>query len=78
MVKRYELSESWGVPELSEYDHGEWVSFEDYEKLEQKYDSLRNAAAELLEYAEDNRPHSERESWLGLHPIDELGKLLSE
>lgn len=42
------------------------------------YDDLRTAAAELLEYAEDNRPHGERESWLGPHPIDELGKLLSE
>lgn len=54
------------------------VKLADYEKLEQKYDNLRNAAAELLEYAEDNRPHGERESWLGPHPIDELGKLLSE
>lgn len=42
------------------------------------YDDLHIAAAELLEYAEDNRPLGERESWLGPHPIDELGKLLSE
>lgn len=51
------------------------VKLADYEKLEQKYDNLRNAAAELLEYAEDNRP---LEMWEGPHPIDELGKLLSE
>lgn len=46
--------------------------------LRSDYENLRNAAAELLEYAEDNRPAGEAEMWMGSHPITEVGKLLSE
>lgn len=57
MVKRYELSESWGVPELSEYDHGEWVSFEDYEKVVEKArELLREAAAVYRLYNAAQQP----------------------
>ena len=40
MVKRYELSEEWGEPVMSEYDHGEWVKYEDYAALKEYYDIL--------------------------------------
>lgn len=33
MVQRFELSEEWGNPVMSEYDHGDWVSYEDYAAL---------------------------------------------
>ena len=57
MVKRYELSESWGVPELSQYDHGEWVSFEDYEKVADKArERLREAAAVYRLYNATQQP----------------------
>lgn len=58
MVERYELSEEWGDPVLSEYPYGEWVKYEDYERLkreamnhiasiQKQYDALALAYAEL-------------------------------
>ncbi len=37
---------------------------------------LEAAARDLLQYAKENQPHWECDSWLGEHPIDVMEKLL--
>lgn len=37
---------------------------------------LEAAARDLLQYAKENQPHGECDSWLGEHPIDVMEKLL--
>lgn len=46
------------------------------EGQDKRIKELETASAELLEYAKENQPHGECDSWLGKHPIDVMGKLL--
>lgn len=48
MVQRYELSEEWGNPVMSEYDHGDWVSYEDYQNISAKAKMLADVIARFM------------------------------
>lgn len=59
MVQRYDLQEDWvtGHIDLEKDADGDWVSYEDYAKLEaelQKYkDQLRDSSAQIKEMQKD-------------------------
>jgi len=41
MVQRYEATTEWGEAVMSEYDFGDYVAYEDYQKLEAELEQLR-------------------------------------
>ena len=37
MVQRYELSEKWGQPEMAKYDWGDYVEYDSYKELDDRF-----------------------------------------
>jgi len=61
MVQRYEATTEWGEAVMSKYDFGDYVAYEDYQKLEAELEALRqqvNAPADggWIEWGGEGEP----------------------
>lgn len=49
MVQRYELSDKWEEPKMAKYDYGDYVTYDDYAKLEAELQKYKDQFPDYVE-----------------------------